>query len=143
MNKYEVQQVIQKWVADNFGDSEAEDPSWNIEALAEHVAQHFTEKERCNGWSNYATWRVKLELLDSEIEAIREEGEVFSSVQELADHLEQHIQDWVDMETDPSDSTSARLLTGYINAFLEDVNWREIAEVVASDNPKFVKAAKK
>ena len=28
---------IYEWVADNYGENEAEDPSWNIEALANHL----------------------------------------------------------------------------------------------------------
>lgn len=31
--------IIHKWVADNFGTQEAEDPSWNIEALADHLSK--------------------------------------------------------------------------------------------------------
>ena len=32
--------IIREWVRDSFGDSEAADPSWNIEALAEHIAKN-------------------------------------------------------------------------------------------------------
>lgn len=31
--------IIHKWVADNFGTQEAEDPSWDIEALADHLSK--------------------------------------------------------------------------------------------------------
>lgn len=31
--------IIHKWVADNFGTQEADDPSWNIEALAKHLSE--------------------------------------------------------------------------------------------------------
>ena len=31
--------IIYKWVADYFGQSEADDPSWNIEALAKHLSE--------------------------------------------------------------------------------------------------------
>lgn len=30
-------EAIYEWVKDNFGQSEADDPSWNIEALADHL----------------------------------------------------------------------------------------------------------
>lgn len=30
-------EAIYEWVADNFGQSEANDPSWSIEALADHL----------------------------------------------------------------------------------------------------------
>lgn len=32
--------IIYKWVAKNFGESEAEDPSWSIDALAEELAKY-------------------------------------------------------------------------------------------------------
>ena len=38
MNQSQYKDIITKWVADNFGQSEAEDPSWSIDALAEHLA---------------------------------------------------------------------------------------------------------
>lgn len=36
----EYHRQITEWVKDNFGGSEAEDPSWNIEALAKELADH-------------------------------------------------------------------------------------------------------
>lgn len=32
-----IKEIITDWVRDNFGDSEVEDPSWNIDLLAEHI----------------------------------------------------------------------------------------------------------
>lgn len=32
--------IIYKWVKNNFGQSEADDPSWSIEALAEELSAH-------------------------------------------------------------------------------------------------------
>lgn len=32
--------IIYKWVKDNFGQSEADDPSWSIDALAEELSNH-------------------------------------------------------------------------------------------------------
>ena len=37
---------IYKWVAKNFGTQEAEDPSWNIEALSAHLASVLLKKVR-------------------------------------------------------------------------------------------------
>lgn len=33
--------IIYKWVEENFGISEAEDPSWNIDVLANHIAEQY------------------------------------------------------------------------------------------------------
>lgn len=32
-------EAIYEWVADNFGESEADNPSWSIEALADHLSK--------------------------------------------------------------------------------------------------------
>lgn len=41
--------IIYDWVVDNFGESEAEDPSWNIRALAQHIdEQSIGEYEQQN-----------------------------------------------------------------------------------------------
>lgn len=39
----ELHNFLYKWVAKNFGESEAEDPSWSIEALAHDLAIEFME----------------------------------------------------------------------------------------------------
>ena len=36
--------TITEWVAKNFGESEAEDPSWSIEALSAHLANELVHK---------------------------------------------------------------------------------------------------
>jgi hypothetical protein len=40
-NLYEIH--IRNWVLENFGESEAEDPSWNVEALAKDLAKYAYE----------------------------------------------------------------------------------------------------
>lgn len=37
-----IESAIFNWVSDNFGNSEAEDPSWNIEALSEAIDAELT-----------------------------------------------------------------------------------------------------
>ena len=50
--------IIKNWVAKNFGESEAEDPSWSIEALAEELAKHFHDMY----------WEQELEYLKEDVE---------------------------------------------------------------------------
>lgn len=146
MNEYELQQVIRNWVADNFGESEAKDPSWNIKALSNHVAKHFNEKTQYNGWTNYATWRINLEILDGEADAIRDSGDKFDTISDLADHLKQMVDDYFELnlgEIDPEANNYAiSTMHSYSDAFIEDVNFYEIAESMAADNPEFVKESK-
>lgn len=41
--KDKIYTIIYNWVAENFGTSEAEEPSWDIHALAEELAKHIIE----------------------------------------------------------------------------------------------------
>ena len=66
-----------------------------------------------NGWTNYATWRVNLEIFDG----YDPEGHFISAdyLSELADDILQ-------------DSCREGLALDYARAFLDDVNWQEIAD---------------
>lgn len=50
--------IIYNWVADNFGESEADDPSWDIKALAEEISKHYHE----------LYWQQELEYLKEDVE---------------------------------------------------------------------------
>ena len=66
--------------------------------------------EKYNGWTNYATWRVNLEIFDGS------EGPWdHHSAKEFAEEIV--------YETSPEG-----LARDYALAFLSDVNWYEIAE---------------
>lgn len=72
-----------------------------------------------NGWTNYATWRVNLEIFDGMspediIEQCREPYDLGQALKEYAEEL----------VTGNSDG----LATDYALAFLADVNWHEIAK---------------
>ena len=72
-----------------------------------------------NGWTNYATWRVNLEMFDGldprEFDWHRMEKH------ELAVVLMGYADEMLEMDRKP------RLALDYALAFLQDVNWREIA----------------
>lgn len=77
-----------------------------------------------NGWSNYATWRINLEIFDC-----FEPDEYYSAfdpedVSGLAEGLEQYADEVIfDCAEVPEG-----LAASYARAFLSDVNWYEIAE---------------
>jgi len=81
-------------------------------------------KETYNGWTNYATWRVNLEIFDgmdcSDIPMLSRYSE--PDPHEVAEYLKDYVQELLDMDCDPS-----RLANAYANAFISDVNWYEIA----------------
>ena len=72
-----------------------------------------------NGWTNYATWRVNLELIDG-IDP-RDMGWDRIDVYDLADFLKDFVDD-----TLAADCKQGVALD-YARAFISDVNWREIA----------------
>lgn len=45
MDAKNIQEVMYKWVVENFGQSEADDPSYNLEALAKHLAEKLKKGE--------------------------------------------------------------------------------------------------
>lgn len=80
-----------------------------------------------NGWTNYATWRVNLEIIDDKDTDYWSdfiEDNRGSDMQEY--DLGQHIKDYVEEKLESKNL----LATSYANAFINDVNWREIAEHV-------------
>ncbi len=74
---------------------------------------------KCNGWTNYATWRVNLEIL-SDIEF--EETENIN-----VDYLKEIVEDIVFSQHEES------LMSDYAHAFLSEVNYHEILESILDE----------
>jgi hypothetical protein len=70
-----------------------------------------------NGWTNYATWRVNLELFDGANHASDNDLDAYDLGQILRE-----------MAMELMTETASGLALDYAEAFLSDVNWREIAE---------------
>jgi len=74
------------------------------------------ENTKHNGWTNYATWRVNLEVFDG-VPFIEDfEGDTY----ELADYLKECAEEYITEQ-------SRDLALSYALAFLSNVNWYEIA----------------
>lgn len=56
--KQEYKTVIYNWVKENFGESEADDPSWSIDELARELANHFRD----------LYWKQELEYLKEDVD---------------------------------------------------------------------------
>ena len=76
------------------------------------------KNETYNGWTNYSTWRVNLEMFDGMHSDI--DGEKVTS-----ESCRAYAEDAV-LEFGNIDSTS--LAGSYALAFLDKVNWHEIAD---------------
>jgi len=78
---------------------------------------------RYNGWTNYATWRVNLEIFDGiDLEYFTDEigsGDTYT----LAKRLQEFADNVISVE-----GTTEGVAVDYARAFLADVNWYEIAE---------------
>ena len=70
-----------------------------------------------NGWTNYQTWRINLEVFDNfDIEGYS------NDVYELSNELKTYIEDYL------SETTNEGLALDYAMAFISEVNFYEIAE---------------
>ena len=84
----------------------------------------------CNGWSNYATWRVNLEIFsDMEVTDYFDE---LPTIEMLEDYIENIVFDH---------SGNMGLMEDYARAFLANVNYYEILEHI-KENYEYDKTAK-
>lgn len=78
-----------------------------------------------NGWTNYATWRVNLEIFDSlgpeEFGLERGEKLKCTDLHELADAFKERAEYYIEQQ-------ATGLAEAYALAFLAEVNWYEIAK---------------
>lgn len=93
--------------------------------------------EKYNGWTNYATWRVNLEVLDGYCDNLAADGAEYNSIADLAEYLQEYAESVI-FCTGTSEDNS--LVANYAEAFVSNVNWYEIAELAATDYPKLIKA---
>ena len=89
-----------------------------------------------NGWSNYATWRINLELLNDWDFA----GEVLESDDEGwrpdVDYLKDLVENWVF----ENHTGSLGLVEDYARAFVDQVNYHEILEHILEEIDNELKA---
>jgi len=79
--------------------------------------------QKYNGWTNYATWRVNLEMFDGLDPVDWNDDWQSDQVADMADWMKETAIQLI--EQDCSDKGGFAL--DYALAFLDDVNWFEIA----------------
>ena len=84
-----------------------------------------------NGWSNYATWRVNLELFD---DYNVWDKHLMGDAYELSHHLRDTVEVYIE------DTSKEGLARDYAMAFLSDVNWYEIAQHLIAEYAEEVEA---
>lgn len=55
-------EAIYEWVAENYGQSEADNPSWNIEALADHISKSGINPTELNLFTKWLAFDEMREL---------------------------------------------------------------------------------
>jgi len=89
-----------------------------------------TDSNKYNGWTNYATWRVNLEMIDG----MDPESFGIDTVHDIAgpdtSDVAAAIQSFVDEIMDDGPDGLAK---DYASAFISDVNFYEIAEHLIED----------
>jgi len=80
-----------------------------------------------NGWTNYATWRVNLEIFDG-----NELDELFDLTLPV-EQLRHVLQDYVEGHIYESGGGNGNIAVDYAIAFISDVNWYEIAKHMIED----------
>jgi hypothetical protein len=76
--------------------------------------------KRHNGWTNYATWRVNLEIIDG--------IDWYECEHVDADYVKELVEDIVFSQQEES------LMSDYAYAFLSEVNYHEIAEHIINES---------
>ena len=77
-----------------------------------------TDEQGYNGWANYATWRVALEIFD---------GYDPDGTPVTDDSVNEYAEEVIFMDCPEG------LAQDYARAFLSDVDWREIADHINAD----------
>jgi hypothetical protein len=83
-----------------------------------------------NGWTNYATWRINLEIFDG-----FDPYDYFSDNQaDMEDLLPESLKEYAEQVIFECGECDPQSLAGsYAMAFLSDVNWYEIAKHMIAD----------
>ena len=79
-----------------------------------------------NGWTNYATWRVNLEIFDG-YDPYDAGHDSSTSAYDLGLSLKDIAEELVLSDCGTGALTGRNLAADYAMAFLSDVNWTEIA----------------
>ena len=85
-----------------------------------------------NGWSNYETWRINLEIFDGV--TLEDLNTVEVDPYNLKDYLQEYAEEIVFLDSHIGNKTPSSLMEDYARAFLSDVNWYEIAEHIIKDH---------
>ena len=85
-----------------------------------------------NGWSNYATWRINLEVFDGM--TLEDMNTVEVDPYEVSQYLKDYAEEIIFLDSHIGGKSPSSLMEDYARAFLQDVNWYEIAEHLVQEH---------
>lgn len=91
-----------------------------IEELEKEIERLQTKADqKYNGWTNFETWRINLEYFDG-----------YQTNRKIEpDELKKSVEEYIDENVNEK-----LLIHGWVNAFISEVNWYEIAKHINEDN---------
>lgn len=87
-----------------------------------------------NGWSNYVTWKMNLEFIDEQLNHYYEVAPRTKDPAEMAEFLQREWELYVEHIMEQL-GNEQWLLFSFVDCYVEDVNWYEIAEHVIEGRP--------
>lgn len=96
--------------------------------------------EEYNGWSNHATWRVNLEIVDGiDWQTDVEDGITYDDLKTLSEDIKERVVEYVEGFGGDNSYNDYPLMHDYAMSFLEDISWYDIAVSVSENYPKLIK----
>jgi hypothetical protein len=87
-----------------------------------------------NGWSNYATWRINLEIFDGfEPQELYGIDDAEPNIYAISLQLKSYAEDCIFEGLRYDERSPSNLMEDYARAFLSDVDWYEIAQHMVDD----------
>ena len=91
------------------------------------------DTKKYNGWTNYATWRIALEMFDGYTAEDLNPNVEKATREDCKEYVETYLEDTTHFyrSNDENEGRNGKGLVyigGWANAFLMDVNWQEIAD---------------
>jgi hypothetical protein len=85
-----------------------------------------------NGWTNYATWRINLEVFDGM--TLEDMNTVEVDPYEVSQYLQDYAEEIIFLDSHIGGKSPSSLMEDYARAFLQEVNWYEIAEHLVQEH---------
>lgn len=88
-----------------------------------------------NGWTNYATWRINLEVFDGiDIQDFGMVDDAEPNIYDISESLKDYAEEIIFSGHRYDERAPTNLMEDYARAFLQEVNWYEIAKHLIEDH---------